>query len=179
MVCRGTRPPPRRSPYAWPHSRGGTARRPGRWQGRSGCRRRSNRQRRSVTSLRWGSLPGMVSLDRLERVACAGDAHGLVDIAAAGQRVTDGTADAGGRAAERLDLGGMVVGLVLEQQQPVLRLAVHIALDLDGAGVDLLALVQVLQDAALFQVPWRRWWPGPSGVQGLFLRPRAPRHAGP
>ena len=88
---------------------------------------------------------------RLQRVARAGHAHGLVDVAAAGQRVADGAADAGGRAAERLDLGGVVVGLVLEQKQPVLLFAVHVALDLDGAGVDLLALVEVFQDAPLFQ----------------------------
>ena len=45
----------------------------------------------------------------------------------------------------------MQVGFVLEEEQPVLLLAVHITLDLDGAGVDLLALVQILEDAALLQ----------------------------
>ena len=53
-----------------------------------------------------------------QRVGRAGDAHGAVDVAPPGQGVTDGAADAGGRAAEGLDLRGMVVGLVLEQQQP-------------------------------------------------------------
>ena len=43
------------------------------------------------------------------------------------------------------------MGLVLEQEQPVLVLAVHVALDLDGAGVDLVALVEVGQDAALLE----------------------------
>ena len=43
------------------------------------------------------------------------------------------------------------MGLVLEQEQPVLILAVHIALDLDRAGVDLVRLIQVGEDAALFQ----------------------------
>ena len=99
-----------------------------------------------------GQLAGHGLADRLERVACAGDAHGLIDVAAAGQRVTDGTADAGSSAAEGLDLGGVVVGLVLEQEQPVLVLAVDIALDLDGAGVDLLGLVQILQDTLLLQL---------------------------
>ena len=68
-----------------------------------------------------GQLAGHGLGDGLQRVACAGHAHGLVDVAAAGQGIADGTADAGGRTAEGLDLGGMVVGLVLEQEQPVLH----------------------------------------------------------
>ena len=98
-----------------------------------------------------GQLAGHRLGDRLQRVGCAGHAHGLVDVAAAGQGIADGTADAGGSTAERLDLGGVVVGLILKEEQPVLQLAVDIALDLDSAGVDLLALVQVLQDSALLQ----------------------------
>ena len=45
----------------------------------------------------------------------------------------------------------MVVGFVLEQEQPVLHLAVYIALDLDGAGVDFLTLVKVFEDPALLE----------------------------
>ena len=74
-----------------------------------------------------GQLAGHRLGDRLQRVGCAGHAHGLVDVAAAGQGVADGTADAGGSTAERLDLGGVVVGLILKQKQPVLQLAVDIA----------------------------------------------------
>ena len=99
-----------------------------------------------------GQLAGHGLADRLERVACAGDAHSLIDVAAAGQRVADSTTDAGGSATEGLDLSGVVVGLVLEQEQPVLILAVDVALDLDGAGVDLLRLVQILQDTLLLQL---------------------------
>ena len=44
------------------------------------------------------------------------------------------------------------MGLVLEEEQPVLILAVDVALDLDGAGIDLLGLVEVLQDALLLQL---------------------------
>ncbi|SCH94436.1 Uncharacterised protein [uncultured Faecalibacterium sp.] len=99
-----------------------------------------------------GQLAGQGLADRLERVARAGHTHGLIDIAAAGQRVADGTADAGGRTAEGLDLGGVVVGLVLKEEEPVLILAVHIALDLDSAGVDLLGFVQILEDALLLQL---------------------------
>ncbi len=86
------------------------------------------------------------------RVCGAGDAHGLVDVAAAGERVADGAADAGGRAAEGLDLGRVVVGLVLKEVEPVLLLAVDVDLALDGAGVDLLGLVEVLEDALGLEV---------------------------
>ena len=85
-------------------------------------------------------------------VGRAGHAHGLVDVAAAGERVADGAADAGRRSAERLDLGRVVVGLVLEQEQPVLVLAVHVDGHPHGAGVDLFGLVEVLELAGLLQV---------------------------
>ena len=84
-------------------------------------------------------------------VAAAGEPHGLIDISPAGQGVPDAAADAGGGAAEGLDLRGVVVGLVLEHQQPVLLLAVHRGGDVDGAGVDLLALVDICEQAPLFQ----------------------------
>ena len=89
--------------------------------------------------------------DRHGRVRGAGDTHRLVHVGAAGQGVADAAADAGGRAAERFDLGGVVVGLILEQEQPVLVLAVHVDRDLDGAGVDLLGLVQAREDAVLLE----------------------------
>ena len=85
-------------------------------------------------------------------VAGAGDAHGLVYVAAARERVADGAAHAGGGTAEGLDLGRVVVGLVLKQEQPVLLLAVDIDLHLDGAGVDLLGLVDIGHDAGLLKV---------------------------
>ena len=75
----------------------------------------------------------------------------LMDIGTAGQGVPDAAADAGGRAAEGLDLRGVVVGLIFEHQQPVLGLAVHRGGDMDGAGIDLLTLVQLRQQAPLFQ----------------------------
>ena len=85
------------------------------------------------------------------RVGRAGDAHCLVDVGAPGERVADGTAHAGGGAAEGLDFGGVVVGLVLEEEQPVLVLAVDVDGHLDGAGVDLLGLVEVGEDALRFK----------------------------
>ena len=85
-------------------------------------------------------------------VTGAGDTHGLVHVAAARERVADGAAHAGGGTAEGLDLGRVVVGLVLKQEQPVLVLAVDIDLHLDGAGVDLLGLVDIGHDAGLLKV---------------------------
>ena len=90
--------------------------------------------------------------NRDTRVAGAGHAHRLIHVGTARQRVADAPADAGGRAAERLDFGRVVVGFVLEQEQPVLVLAVHIDLHLDGAGVDFLGFVEVLQDALGLEV---------------------------
>ena len=43
------------------------------------------------------------------------------------------------------------MGLVLEQEQPVLVVAVHVNLDLDGAGVDFLGLVKAGQDTVLLE----------------------------
>ncbi len=86
------------------------------------------------------------------RVGRAGHAHRLVHIAAAGERVADGAADAGRRAAEGLDFGRVVVGLVLEQEEPVLVLAVDVDGYAHGAGVDLLGLVEVLELAGLLEV---------------------------
>ena len=98
-----------------------------------------------------GQLPGHGLLNGLEGVGGARHAHGGVDIGTTGQGVTDGPAHAGSRAAERLDLGGVVVGLVLEEQEPVFLAAVRIHFDFHGAGVDLLGLVQFAQFALLFQ----------------------------
>ena len=108
-------------------------------------------RRGGLGDLPLGQLALQGLLHRGAGVAAASEAHGLVDVYPAGEGVADAPADAGGRAAEGLDLGGVVVGLVLEQEQPVLVLAADIALDLDGAGVDLLRLVQILQDTLLLQ----------------------------
>ena len=108
-------------------------------------------RRGGLGDLPLGQLAGDGILQGGPGVAAAGDPHGLVHIGPAGQGVPDAAADAGGRAAEGLDLGRVVVGLVLEHEQPVLLLSVHRGGDVDGAGVDLLALVQVLQNSPLFQ----------------------------
>ncbi len=89
-----------------------------------------------------------------QRVCRTGHAHGLIHVAAPGQWIANGSAQTRRRAAERLDLGGMVVRLVLEQVQPILILAVDVNRALHRAGVDLLRLVQAGQDALRFQ-PFR------------------------
>ncbi len=49
----------------------------------------------------------------------AGDAHGLIDVRAAGEWIADAAAEAGGGTAEWFDLGGVVVGFVFEHDQPL------------------------------------------------------------
>ncbi len=107
--------------------------------------------RRRGHELALGQLPGNGIGHGHRGISRTGDAHGLVHVGAAGQGVADGAAHAGSCAAEGLDLGGMVVGLVLEQVQPVLFHAVHIHLALDGARVNLLGLVEAGEDALLLQ----------------------------
>ena len=74
----------------------------------------------------------------LQRICCAGDTHGRIDIGTARERVTDGSADTGGGAAEGLYFRRMVVGLILEEKEPVLGLAIMLDLHFHRAGVDFL-----------------------------------------
>jgi hypothetical protein len=76
-------------------------------------------------------------------VGGAGEAHRLVDVGATGERVADRTTEARRSATERLDLRGMIVGLVLEENEPrILRINDTVETrdrvgDAEGAGVDL------------------------------------------
>ena len=108
-------------------------------------------RRRRLAELPLGELAGQGLFNRRPGIAAAGEAHGLMDVGPAGQGVPDAAADTGGRAAEGLDLRGVVVSLVFEHQQPVLGFPVHHGGDVDGTGVDLLALVQLGEEAPLFQ----------------------------
>ena len=112
-------------PGAWPHSRRGRPRPHGRWPGRSGCRRRSSRRRRWWPACAGAACPPWSGHRGRGGRRTPVTRMSLIDIGPAGKRVADAAADAGGRAAEGLDLGGVVVGLVLEHEQPVLLLAVH------------------------------------------------------
>ena len=99
-----------------------------------------------------GQLAGHGFADGNQRIRRAGDAHGLIHIGAPGQRVADSAADAGGRAAEGLNLRGMIVGLVFEHEQPGFLHAIHVHVDFDGAGVDFLAHVDIGGLADLFKI---------------------------
>ena len=68
-------------------------------------------------------------------VGGAGNAHGLIYVCTSRKRVADTSAKAGGCSAERLYLGGVVVGLVLEIDEPFLDFAVNVDGDDDAAGV--------------------------------------------
>ena len=100
-------------------------------------------------------LLGQFALQRLgcgHRGICgAGHTHGLIYIGAARQRIADGPAQTGGRAAERLDLRGMVVGLVLKVHQPLFHFSVDLHRHHDGAGVDLVRLLLILELTFFFQ----------------------------
>ena len=110
-----------------------------------------------------GQLARQRLAHRDQRVARAGDAHGLVDVGPARERVTDGPAYAGRRAAEGLYFRRVVVRLVLEHEQPWLLAPVHVRRYAHGAGVYLLGLVEVLELARLFEV---------SGAKGGQLHER-------
>ena len=101
-----------------------------------------------------GQLAGDGILHRHQGICRAGNTHRLVYIGAAGQRIPDGASQTGCRTAEGLDLGGVVVGYVLEHEDPVLFPVFGVHLDLHGACVDLLALVQIRQLAVRLQLPY-------------------------
>ena len=99
-----------------------------------------------------GQLALQSFADASQRVGSAGNTHSGINIAASGQRVTDGTTDTGGSTAKRFDLRRVVVSFVLEEKEPVLSFSVDIYLDLYGAGIDLLGFVQLVQHAHGFQI---------------------------
>ena len=82
-------------------------------------------------------------------VSGSGHTHRLIDVRTAGQRITDSAAETSTRATERLYLRRMVVGLVLELQQPPLCLTIHIHIDEDGTSVILFAHLHIVQQAFL------------------------------
>ena len=88
-----------------------------------------------------------------ERIARAGDAHGLINIRAAGERIANATAEAGGGAAEGFDLGWVVVSFVFEHHEPLLggRFGCGRVLDRDRhddrGGVDFIGLFEVIEFA--------------------------------
>ena len=100
-----------------------------------------------------GKFAGHGLGNRLPDVSGTGHAHGLVHIGAPAQRVADGAAEAGRRAAEGFYLGRMVVGFILEHEKPLLGLPVDGDVDEDAAGVVLFAHLHVCKQAFLPEVP--------------------------
>ena len=100
-------------------------------------------------SLRELTLDGV--LDRHEGICRTGNSHCRIYVASARKGVTDSAADTGCRAAEGLDLGGMVVCFVLEEKEPVFVLAVNGHLYLYGTRVDLLGFVELVESAFLLE----------------------------
>ena len=82
-------------------------------------------------------------------IRCAGHTHSLIYIASSGQGIADRAAQAGGRAAERLDLCGMIVGLILEENKPLFCLGaisvIYFDRDHDRAGIVFVGLFHVGQ----------------------------------
>ena len=108
--------------------------------------------RRAGGDLPAGQLALQSGLNGQRGVAGAGDPHGLIDVSPAREGIPDGPAQAGGGPAEGLNLRGMVVGLVFKLNQPGLDLSVHGNRRFNGAGIDLLAYVQVRAEALFAQV---------------------------
>ncbi len=79
--------------------------------------------------------------NRTARISSTGYTHGLIYIGTARQWITDSTAQTGSSTAERLDFSRMVMGLVLEHNQPFLIFAVNISVYHNAAGIDFLRLV--------------------------------------
>ena len=110
----------------------------------SGCRRADDGALRKLAGERFGYG---------NRGVCrAGYTHGLIDIAASGERIADGSADTRCRAAKRFNLGGVVMSFVLKEKKPVFIMAVDVDLYFNGAGIYLFGLIQSRKDAAVAQV---------------------------
>ena len=107
---------------------------------------------RSPHQLLLGQLALQGLLYRDGGVCRARYAHGLVHVGSSRQRVADGSAQAGGGASEGLDLGRVIVRLVFKIHQPLLGLPVDLHGHHDGAGVNLVRLLLILQLSFRFQL---------------------------
>ena len=111
---------------------------------------------RGITVRRGGNNFSLRQLTRqrfrylFKRIGSACNAHGAVNIGSTRKRIAYCTAYAGCRPAERLYFGGVIVGLVFKEQQPVLVRSVNIHLDFNGAGVYFFRFVQLFKAALGF-----------------------------
>ena len=108
----------------------------------------------AIGTVPFGCFNGNLPLGELARqslgkrrsgVAGTGDAHGLVYIGTAGERIPDAAAKTGSCAAERFDFRRMVMSFILEQKKPVLAAVYRIDFHLDGAGIHFLRSIQIIQ----------------------------------
>ena len=106
----------------------------------------------SLSNLLLGQLARKGILHGSAGIGCTGDSHRLIYISAAGQRVTNSTAQTGSCAAERLNLSGMVVGLVLEHDEPLFNLPVYFCRHYDAAGIDFIGSIEVIKQALTLQL---------------------------
>ena len=94
---------------------------------------------------------GQSLVQRLGRVGGAGDTHSLIDVCTSRKWVADATAKTGGGTTEGFNLSRMVVSLVFEIYEPLLLVAVNDHRHHDGAGVDLVRGLLVVEDASLLE----------------------------
>ena len=85
------------------------------------------------------------------RIRRASHAHRLVDVSSPGERIADRPSEACGGAAEGFDLRRMIMSLVLEIDQPLFCFSVDFNRHHDGAGVNLIRLLLIVQFAFSLQ----------------------------
>ena len=91
-------------------------------------------------------------LDGLTGIAGAGNAHSLVYVGAAAQGIADAAPQAGCRTAEGFDFRRMVMGFIFKQEKPFFFHAVDVDGDDDGAGIDFVRFVEILELAGSLQL---------------------------
>ena len=104
--------------------------------------RKSRRSRFGDDALRKFAGKGVLYL--FARICRTRHAHRLIDIRPARKRIADSAAEAGGRSAERLYFGRVVVRFVLEHDEILFHLAVYLRIYADGAGVYLVGNIQIV-----------------------------------
>ena len=87
----------------------------------------------------------------LRGVAASRNSHSLIYVCSARKRVSYRAAETSCRTAERLDFRRMVVSFVFEHNQPLLRLAVYVYVNLYRTSVDFVAHVEIVEFALFFE----------------------------
>ena len=85
------------------------------------------------------------------RVTRTGNTHSLINISTSRKRVTNSTAKASCRTAERFYLGWVVVSFVFKLNKPLFCLSVNCNRHFDRAGVDFFAFIKVGNKSFLFE----------------------------